>query len=203
MPDKEIICIVDDDADHCDALGFLLDNEGYEVQTYSSANDFLAVYRLRCDCLILDYKMPGINGMELLELLKIKGFTSPIIFLTAHADLDMAIKIFKDGANDLIQKPVDSDKLLKAVGDAIAKFKTAYMNVSGESGEAAEKLAALTNRERQVVDLVSMGLMNCQVASRLNLSERTVETHRANAYRKLGISNFAQLRKILLLAGQV
>lgn len=80
MPDKEIICIVDDDADHCDALGFLLDNEGYEVQTYSSANDFLAVDHLRCDCLILDYRMPGINGMELLELLKIKGFTSPIIF---------------------------------------------------------------------------------------------------------------------------
>ncbi len=203
MPDKEIICIVDDDADHCDALGFLLDNEGYEVQTYSSANDFLAVDHLRCDCLILDYKMPGINGMELLELLKIKGFTSPIIFLTAHADLDMAIKIFKDGANDLIQKPADSDKLLKAVGDAIAKFKSAHMNVTGESGEAAEKLDSLTNRERQVIDLVSMGLMNCQVASRLNLSERTVETHRANAYRKLGISNFAQLRKVLLLAGQV
>lgn len=83
MPDKEIICIVDDDADHCDALGFLLDNEGYEVQTYSSANGFLAVDHLRCDCLILDYKMPGINGMELLELLKIKGFTSPIIFFNS------------------------------------------------------------------------------------------------------------------------
>lgn len=203
MPDKEIICIVDDDADHCDALGFLLDNEGYEVQTYSSANDFLAVDHLRCDCLILDYKMPGINGMELLELLKIRGFTSPIIFLTAHADLDMAIKIFKDGANDLIQKPADSDKLLKAVGDAIEKFKIVHMHIIGESGEAAEKLASLTNRERQVIDLVSMGLMNCQVASRLNLSERTVETHRANAYRKLGISNFAQLRKVLLLSGQV
>lgn len=203
MPDKEIICIVDDDADHCDALGFLLDNEGYEVQTYSSANDFLAVDHLRCDCLILDYKMPGINGMELLELLKIRGFTSPIIFLTAHADLDMAIKIFKDGANDLIQKPADSDKLLKAVGDAIEKFKIVHMHITGESGEAAEKLASLTNRERQVIDLVSMGLMNCQVASRLNLSERTVETHRANAYRKLGISNFAQLRKVLLLSGQV
>lgn len=196
MPERELICIVDDDKDHCDALSFLFDNEGYDVEVFNRAEDFLNAVNKNCSCLILDFKMPGINGVELLELLKVKGFELPTVFLTAHADLDMAIKIFKKGAVDLLQKPIDADKLLQAVGEAIDKHPRSSATTTREAESAQRKLSCLTQRETQVLELVSMGLMNCQVASRLNLSERTIEAHRANAYRKLGISNLAQLRKL-------
>ena len=198
MPDRELICIVDDDADHCDALRFLLENEGYQVKMYLRAEEYLNTGEKDCDCLILDFKMPGINGVELLELLQARGLTPPTIFLTAHADLDMAIKIFKGGAHDLIQKPVDVVQLLQAVGETIEKHQKLLRSSSGSAESAQKQISCLTQREKQVLNLVSMGLMNCQVASRLNLSERTIETHRANAYRKLGISNLAQLRKLLM-----
>ena len=198
MKETEQICIVDDDTDHCDAMRFLLDSEGYDVRTFSSATDFLNLLEtVHCDCLILDFKMPGISGAELLEILKVKDFQAPVIFLTAHADLDMAIKIFKDGAIDLLKKPVDAGKLLKAIGEAIEKTQKFQRYSAGERDFASSKYRLLTQRELQVIELVALGLMNCQVASRLDLSERTIETHRANAYRKLGVSNLAQLRQVL------
>ncbi len=175
MPDRELICIVDDDADHCDALRFLLENEGYQVKMYLRAEEYLNTGEKDCDCLILDFKMPGINGVELLELLQARGLTPPTIFLT-----------------------VDAVQLLQAVGETIEKHQKLLRSSSGSAESAQKQISCLTQREKQVLNLVSMGLMNCQVASRLNLSERTIETHRANAYRKLGISNLAQLRKLLM-----
>ena len=198
MNDREaLIRIVDDNAPHCDALRFMLYAEGWKVKTWTSAQAFLKEdYPEQPGCVVLDYQMPGINGVELQELMIRRGYTQPILFLTAHADVDMAIAVFRKGARDVLKKPVEPAVFLKAVADAVAKDQESRKRLSS-SERGRLKLQALTQRERQVVDLVMHGLLNCQVAQRLSLSERTVETHRANAYRKLGVSNLQELRRCM------
>ena len=179
---KALIRIVDDDATHCDALRFLLMTEGWEAQTWTSALEFLKQeHDERSGCIILDYQMPELNGVELQDILLRNEIHLPVLFLTAHADVDMAIKIFKKGANDLLKKPVSPDELIAAVEAAVEKD---YERRRKENPKLANLALfdELTVRERQVLVLASRGLRNGQIATRLNLSERTVETHRANGY---------------------
>lgn len=194
---KALIRIVDDDATHCDALRFLLMTEGWEAQTWTSALEFLKQeHDERSGCIILDYQMPELNGVELQDILLRNEIHLPVLFLTAHADVDMAIKIFKKGANDLLKKPVSPDELIAAVEAAVEKD---YERRRKENPKLANLALfdELTVRERQVLVLASRGLRNGQIATRLNLSERTVETHRANGYRRLSVKNLQELESFL------
>lgn len=193
---EALVRIVDDNREHCEALCFMLQAEGWAAKAYESGEAFLKEDDPeRPGCVVLDYRMPGISGAELQELMQRRGYAQPVLFLTAHADLDMAIRVFKKGAVDLLKKPVNPEEFLLAVGKAVERDRKRRCRLAPD-GEEARRWAALTPRERQVVDLVLMGLLNCQVAQRLSLSERTVETHRANAYHKLGVSDLSELRKL-------
>ena len=192
--DTCIIRLVDDDADLLEALGFMLRSEGWETRSYPTAKTFLESDNVDDPgCVILDYAMPEIDGLQLQEQLGKRNYPHPILFLTAHADVDMAIRAFKRGADDLLRKPIDAQELLAAVANAVEKDR----HVDLEKAEREKQLyASLTGRERQVLELVLLGLMNCQVAERLGLSERTVEVHRANGYRKLGVRTIAELGRL-------
>ncbi len=198
MDKKEaLIRIVDDDAAHGDAIRFLLMTEGWQSRTWTSALQFLKDEDgARPGCIILDYLMPEISGVELQEMLLRGGIGLPVLFLTAHADVDMAIRIFKKGANDLLKKPVSPDALIEAVQSAVEKD---YARRSRQSPRLASQALfdSLTLREKQVLMLACRGLRNGQIAARLNLSERTVETHRANGYRKLSIRSLPELEQFL------
>ena len=192
--DTCIIRLVDDDADLLEALGFMLRSEGWETRSYPTAKTFLESDNVDDPgCVILDYAMPEIDGLQLQEQLVKRDYPHPILFLTAHADVDMAIRAFKRGADDLLRKPIDAQELLAAVANAVEKDR----HVDHEKAEREKLLyETLTGRERQVLELVLLGLMNCQVAERLGLSERTVEVHRANGYRKLGVRTIAELGRL-------
>lgn len=192
--DACIIRLVDDDADLLEALGFMLRSEGWETRSYPTAKTFLESDNVDDPgCVILDYAMPEIDGLQLQEQLVKRNYPHPILFLTAHADVDMAIRAFKRGADDLLRKPIDAQELLAAVANAVEKDR----HVDHEKAEREKLLyETLTGRERQVLELVLLGLMNCQVAERLGLSERTVEVHRANGYRKLGVRTIAELGRL-------
>ncbi len=192
---KTLIRLVDDDGDLLDALSFMLESEGWETAVFENAQDFLD----RDDasvagCVIIDYAMPGMNGVELQKRLADEGWSHPVVFLTAHADLDMVIEVFRTGAVDFLQKPVRSHEFIATIAKAVEKDRTITTSVVEEHNK---KYARLTQREKQILRLANLGLMNCQIAERLGLSERTVEVHRANGYRKLEIRSLAELALLL------
>ena len=190
-PVTPLVRIVDDEPGIRRALAVLLEAEGYEVACFPSAESFLSEDVLsKPGCLILDIRMPGMSGPELQQELVNRSSALPIIFLTAFADVDTAVNSMKLGAVDFLQKPVDEEKLLTAVARALRN------STSGEEkklAELQERLATLTPREREIVRLASLGLLNSAIAERLGIGLRTVKFHRAGAYRKLGIHTAAEL----------
>lgn len=140
-------------------------------------------------CVILDVAMPGMSGLEVLEEMRSRGYETPVIFLTGHGDLDMAVQAMKDGAVDFIQKPLNESRLLEAVAKAV-KWDESHRGWTIESTEEIKRFETLTNREKQVIRLVASGLINKEIAERLSLSERTVEVHRQNASRKLKLLKY-------------
>ena len=189
-----VIRLVDDDEDLREGLAFMLESEGWKVRCFVGGEDFLARDNpAEPGCAIFDYSMPGMDGLELQRKAAGLQYPHPIIFLTAHADLDMAISAFRSGAVDLLKKPVDNRQLLETVARAVEKDSAA-----GEDfAEEKKRWDRLTARERQVLKLVLSGLMNYQISERLGLSERTVENHRGNAYGKLGVRTLAELAQFL------
>ena len=195
--EKAVIRIVDDDEGFGDAIRFMLKTDGWLVSYYSETETFLKKDDPDVPgCIILDYQMPLVNGLEFQDILAHKGYRQPIIFLTAHADVDMAISAFRSGAADILKKPVSSEILLEAVERAV-ESDFAFRQKDFRIVRYQEFYDAPTQREKQILNSVNAGLMNYQIAQRLGLSERTVETHRANAYKKVGVKDLQQLKEFL------
>ena len=190
--DTYLIRIVDDNVSLLESLSFMLRCEGYEVAIFNSAEAFLREdIPSRPGCVVLDVQMPGLSGIELFNLLKTRGYNVPIIFLTAHADVDMAVSAMRDGACDFYQKPVDPERFLPAVAKSLEKCYGHLGNRSLMSD--VERFRSLTEREEQIMRLVASGLGNRRIAERLNISQRTVEHYRASAIQKLSLSDVSAI----------
>ncbi len=192
--DMILIRIVDDDEGLREAIAFVLEGEGFKVQSFSSAESFLESDDPRVPgAVILDVKMTGMSGLKLQERLRACGNGIPLIFLSAHGTIDMAVDVMQKGAVTFLAKPVGTEKLLDALDRSLAESPV-FGNVPGDA-------AALSDREREVVRLVASGLTNRAIAERLGLAKRTIEFFRAGAMRKLGCRNAAALIERAKLLG--
>ncbi|KJV10000.1 histidine kinase [Elstera litoralis] len=192
--------IIDDDEAIRDALSWLLGSRGVAVQAWESAESFLEAYRsdLR-GCLLLDIRMGGMSGLELFDRLRDHACALPVIFLTGHADVPMAVAALKRGARDFVEKPFNDNDLVDRLLEALAAEAEAYAR-SASKADRQTRLATLSSRERQVMDLILEGLMNKVIADRLGISMRTVEVHRARVLEKMGAKTAVDLAR--LVAGE-
>ncbi|MFO1307933.1 MAG: response regulator [Burkholderiales bacterium] len=188
------VVIVDDDEAVRDALSMLLRAEGFAVETAPSAEAFLARSAQQPACLVLDVRMPGMSGLELQEKLAERTFDVPIVFLTGHGDVPMAVRAIKRGAFDFIEKPIDDARLVAAVREAIA-YSSRAAPAAGTT-RAPPGLDTLTRREREVLDLILAGRQTRAIADALFVTVKTVEFHRGRIYAKLGVASMAELFKL-------
>lgn len=192
--------LADDDEDVRDALGLLLRTAGFAVETYPSALAFLArPDRTAAGCLVADVRMPGLSGLQLLERLAAEGDRMPVVVITGHGDVGACRRAFRNGAVDFLTKPIDEQALIEAVEAGLARLGIGQRGGGEGEGEAAqEKLRHLTPREREVLDMISLGRTTKEIARALGLSPRTVETHRANMGAKLGTTSVAEMVRLAL-----
>lgn len=192
-PQDALIRIVDDESDVCEALSLMLDIEGWRTIIYPRAHDFLVNDDPRVPgCLLLDVRMPEMTGLELQEEMRKRNLKLPVVFITGHADIDVAITTLKKGALDFLLKPVEDQKLLDAIEHAVRVDRQRRAGVTG--GDALrEGVMKLSDRERQILQLFLAGNNDRVVAARLGLSERTVQGHRAKIYAKFNIHTAKEL----------
>jgi FixJ family two-component response regulator len=204
MDARPTVFVVDSDRNLCRSLAQLGESAGLCVEAFGAADDFLAA----CDpdrsgCVVLDVRLPGMSGLDLLELLPRRGITLPAIVLTGCGDVPMAVRALKNGAMDFIQKPYNEQRLLDAIREAIDQDE----RTRGEQGEREElerRVNRLTRREREVMQLVVVGKANKQVAAELGCSCKTIEVHRSRVMEKMEAGSIAELvRMAMLLDGLV
>ena len=200
-PDKSavpVIYVVDDDDGMRRALDTLLCTVGYKTAVYSRPSDFLANFKADSPgCLVLDIRMPDMSGLEVQQQLNRMGSLMPVIFITGHGDVPMAVQAMKEGAFEFIQKPFRDQDLLDRINHALKQDAENRSTVSRRA-EVLHRLETLTPRERQVMDMVVDGAANKVIAIDLNLSERTVEIHRAKVMEKMGARSVAHLVRLQL-----
>lgn len=198
--DLQLVHLVDDDEAVRRSIGFMLKTSGYNVRSYESGVELLkSAGELGQGCILLDIRMQGMDGLEVQEALKNKGVTLPIIIMTGHGDVTLAVKAMKAGAIDFIEKPFEKAALLGAIEQGINRLRDV------EAGrelakEATVRLQALTPRERDVIDGLAKGLPNKTIAYDLGISPRTVEIHRANLMTKLGVRSLSEALRIAFAA---
>ena len=193
-----IVYIVDDDDGMRRALDTLLRTVGYKTEAFASPREFLA--RLTPDvagCLVLDIRMPEMSGLEVQQQLNRGGYTLPVIFITGHGDVPMAVQAMKEGAFEFIQKPFREQDLLDHINHALKQDAENY-DLAAKRSEIVQRHASLTPRERQVLELIVEGSANKVIAIDLGLSERTVEIHRAKVMEKMQARSVAHLVKLHL-----
>ncbi len=194
------VFVVDDDPAVRDSLALLVRSIDLPVETYASGREFLDTYDpTRFGCVVLDVRMPGISGIELQERLIAQGSTLPIIFITGHGDVAMAVRAVKAGALDFIEKPFNDQDLLDKIHEALDSDFEARRHLE-EQHLIEARIASLTARERQVMELVVDGAPNKRIARKLEISQRTVEIHRANVMRKMQADSLAQLVRAVVAA---
>lgn len=200
MDRQDTVFIVDDDEGIRDGLGLLLDTVGQPYELYSSAIEFLDVYDPgKGGCLVLDIRMPRMSGLELQENLRKKNSLLPIIFITGHGDIPMAVDAMRRGALDFIRKPFRDQDLLDRINEALDLDAGKRKNILGRQ-QLTDKIGALSEREREVFEHVAVGQMNKAIAMDMEISERTVEVHRSQVMKKLGVRTLAQLVRIKIEA---
>ena len=195
---KQTIHVVDDDQAMRDSMTWLLEGEGYTVACYDSAARFLAVRNNRMrGCIVLDVRMPEMSGLELHEKLEALGSRLPIIFVTGHGDVPMAVSALQRGACDFIEKPFNTEDLLSRIRRAL-ELDDQLSARQQRNSAIAHRLEQLTQREREVMQLVVAGKLNKQVADELDISMKTVEAHRARVMEKMGVRTLAELVKAVM-----
>jgi len=190
------VYVVDDDEMFRKSLHWLLDSVGLQVATFASAGDFLDAYRAGDPgCLVLDIRMPGMSGLQLQDELAARGLRLPIVFLTAHGDVPIAVAAVKKGAVNFVQKPYSDQRLLDVVQDALQR--DAGMRAADERHRRTARLvAAMTPREREVMSAVVAGKTNKTIADELGVAVKTIEAHRARMMDKMGASSVAELVRL-------
>ncbi len=191
--EEPTVFIIDDDAAVRDSIQELVESVGLLAKAFASAQAFLDFYRAGLSgCLVLDVRMAGMSGLALQRKLSDLGVEIPLIFITGHSDVPMAVRALKAGAVDFIQKPYREQRLLDSINDALAADADARNSAAG-TNELAQQLASLTDREREVLNRILDGDTSKQAARNMGISPRTVEAHRQNLLRKLNISSVKEL----------
>ena len=201
MAKRGLVYVVDDDEAVRDSLQWLLEGKDYRVRCFESAEAFLSRYDPReVACLVADIRMGGMTGMELQDRLLERHYPLPIVFITGHGDVPMAVQTMKKGAMDFIEKPFKEEELLALVERMLDQAREAFSSHQ-EAASRDALLARLTTREAQVLERIVAGRLNKQIADDLGISIKTVEAHRANIMEKLGANKVADLLKIALAPG--
>jgi two-component system response regulator FixJ len=201
MSDRPVVYVVDDDDAARDSLVFLLKSAKLAVQAFDSADTFIsALPSLGHGCVVTDIRMPGMSGIELLKHVRKQGHPIPVIVVTGHGDVPLAVEAMKHGAVDFLEKPYDDEVMLKSVRGALNEQKQSEKR-DAERAEVLEKLATLSTRERQVLEGLVGGLPNKSIAYDLKISPRTVEIYRANVMTKMGAGSLSELVRMALMAG--
>ena len=198
--DKAIVFIVDDDASVRDSLRWLIESVQLQVQCFATAQEFLQGYQSQqTGCIVLDVRMPGLSGLDLQEELRQQGFVVPVIIITGHADVPMAVRAFKSGVFDFIEKPFNDQHLIDRIHQAIDKSRSQKVNIQRWQ-DARDRLQKLSSREVQVLDCIVSGSSNKTMARELDISVKTIETHRANLMSKMQAGSVSELVRVALLA---
>jgi two-component system, LuxR family, response regulator FixJ len=201
MPNSSVVHVIDDDEAVRESLEFLLRTAHYQVRTYDSAVSFLkALPTGGTGCIVTDVRMPEVSGIDLLRRLKELGNAMPVIVITGHGDVPLAVEAMKVGAADFLEKPFDEDTLLASVRAALGR---AQKDVQRDAERAAlqERLASLSHREREVLEGLVAGYPNKTIAYDLGISPRTVEIYRANVMTKMKAASLSELVRMALIAG--
>jgi len=193
------IAIIDDDEAVLDSLRLYFARQDVETSCFASAQEFLATTRdgQRFDCVVSDVRMPGMSGLDLVQHLKSLGLAAPVILITGHGDVDMAVAAIKVGAFDFIEKPFDESRLLASVRSALDNMRQPDLD-GAELKELQSRFNTLSARQRQVMELAVAGLSNKEIGSQLSISPKTVENHRAWVMERIGARNIAELVRMAM-----
>lgn len=195
-----LVHVVDDEEAIRRSVGFMLKTSGYQVRSYENGMDLLKRgSELESGTVLLDIRMPGMDGLEVQQALKTKGVTLPVIIMTGHGDVTLAVQAMKAGAIDFIEKPFEKEVLLSAIERALDRLNRSAADVD-RAEEAAVRLQALTPREREVLDGLAKGLPNKTIAYDLGISPRTVEIHRSNLMNKLEVRSLSEALRLAFAA---
>ena len=199
MTPEAIVHVIDDDEAMRESLSFLLDTAGYAARSYESAAQFLAAASEARGCIVTDVRMPDMSGLELVRRLRERGSTTPVIVITGHGDVPLAVEAMKAGVHDFLEKPFDDDVFLAAVAGAL-DAATRVSQQEADRGKFEAMLESLSPREQDVLHGVVAGKPNKIIAYELGISPRTVEVYRANVMTKTGASSLSELVRMALLA---
>ena len=200
MSKQPNVFVVDDDQAMRNSLKWLIESVGMKVETYSTADDFIQnYYPGRAGCLLLDVRMPGMSGLELQEHFIKHQIKIPIIIITGHGDVPMAVRAMKSGAVDFIEKPFNDELLLESIRNALS-MDVDQRAAQAERAEIATRLANLTPREHEVMEMVTAGKANKEIAQTLGVSAKTVEAHRSRVMEKMEANSLADLVKMAVAA---
>src|SRR4051795_3847681 len=203
MAPRGKVYVIDDDEAMRDSLGFLLGSAEFDVTLFESAQHFLdALPRVDFGCVVSDVRMPGIDGIELLKRLKASSNPYPVLIMTGHGDVPLAVNAMKLGAVDFLEKPFEDDRLISMIDVALKQAKSGARTES-DRADITARIASLSPRERQIMEGLVAGLSNKLIAREYNISPRTIEVYRANVMTKMQAASLSELVRLAIRAGSI